>query len=189
MKRCEFCGKDLPVHANFCFSCGRSLAERTLSMQGLAQSGGQAPMVPGTPQVGGVPRVPGNTPSPAPNRPQGTGTSAPPQASTLAQQSRRKQPLYHFEPPVHHPIYLPQPTPPQPTPEPEHHHHLWPLHGLTAAATSKGRGGIATRWFIVALAAVAVVITSGFLLAHALIPTTSLDLTFTGSSVVSAGGI
>ena len=29
MKRCKFCGTDLPVHANFCGNCGRPLAERT----------------------------------------------------------------------------------------------------------------------------------------------------------------
>src|SRR5215469_12871544 len=29
MKRCEFCGTDLPLDANFCSKCGRPLAERT----------------------------------------------------------------------------------------------------------------------------------------------------------------
>lgn len=201
MKRCEFCGTNLPVHANFCVICGRPFARgtladhtfqqalatpapntspllssllypiimnaetsprdtdvsvrnrwvewgmtsnspqfperrtdksgavlpdllvpRMLAMQGPASSKGQAPMVPGTTQGGGVSPVPGSTPPPTPNRPQDTGVSAPPQTTALAQQSRPKQPLYHFEPPVHHPIYLPQPTPSRPTPESEHHH-------------------------------------------------------------------
>src|SRR2546422_845838 len=135
MKRCEFCGTDLPVQANFCGNCGRPLAERT--------------------QVAFDYTHPEAAATPAPN--------TPPLFSSL---------LYAII--VNH----------------ARGSHIFRLHGLTAAAPSKGRVGIATRWFIVALAAVAVVITSGIIIVRALTPATpSPGLTFTGSSVVPAGGI
>ncbi len=188
------------------------------TMQGQMPPSAQAPMVQGTPQVGGVPSVQGTPPAPGsappstPNLAHGAGSSAPSPAPAPSQTPSWEpqappshyQPLQHPqpEPPPHYyqPVHHPQPTPPPTEPEYQlhHHHHSGPLqarthtslhHSSATVATSKARVGVASKWLIVALAAVVVLATSGLILAHALMPALPPGLTFTGTSVVAGGGI
>lgn len=144
-----------------------------LAMQRQMSSPAQAPIVQGSPQVGGVPSVqgtpaaPGNAPLSLPGLVHGAGSSAP----SYAPQVPQSFPLHH-----------------QPGPLRAHKPHTSRLHGSTAV-TSKAGMGVASKWLIVALAAIIVIGSSSIFLAHALVPATPPGLTITGTNVVRNGGI
>ena len=218
MQRCEFCGSNLPVNAQFCSNCGHPqfsdhkndenvavlpdlLLPGMLAMQEQMPSSAQAPMIQGTPQVGGVPSVhgtpavPGNAPPSVPGLAHGAGSPAPAQAPGWEAQHRPDSPPHHYQA-VHHP----QPTSPLHELEHQHHHrhHTGPLRDhrprtsrlhRSAAATSKTGMHVASKWLIVALTAIVVIGASGIILVHALMPAIPPGLTITGTSVVRDGGI
>ncbi len=216
MQRCEFCGSNLPVNAQFCSNCGHPqfsdhktneneavlpdlLLPGMLAMQGQMPSSAQAPMIQGTPQVGGVPSVqgtpavPGNAPPSVPGLAHGAGSPAPAQAPGWEAQHRPESPPHHYQA-VHHQ----QPTQPLHELEHHHHHHTGPLRDhrphtsrlhRSAAVTSKTGMRVASKWLIVALTAIVIIASGSIILVHALMPPILPGLTITGTSLVRDGGI
>ncbi len=180
-----------------------------LAMRGQMPSPAQAPMVQGIPQVGGVPSVqgtpatPGNVPQSIPGPAHGAASSAPAYAPQEPQSIPvHQQPVQHpwHQPPPQYsqPVHQPQPTSP-PHEQGPHHHHTGPLHEHRqhssrlhhpAAVTSKAGMGVVSKWLIITIAALVVIGSSSFILAHALMPVIPPPvLTISGTNVVRDGAI
>ncbi|HLX56900.1 MAG TPA: hypothetical protein VKR83_07735 [Ktedonobacteraceae bacterium] len=176
---------------------------------------GNAPVVQGTPQIGGVPSIqntpplgqalPGQAPAQYP------GSAAPHQPWTWEQQHGEQtyiNPAHHS--PAQQPITSPHiqhqqhpdhgdyPQPRSSSPEHGEHHEDQHQHGKpqharkrhfrrlsTEAAASKTMAGVAAKWLIVALTAIIVLVGSGAII----VLTRSPELTLTGSSSVAAGEV
>ncbi|HWZ18679.1 MAG TPA: hypothetical protein VNW73_07775, partial [Ktedonobacteraceae bacterium] len=184
-----------------------------LAMQNQMPSPAQAPMVQGTPQFGGVPSIqgtpaaPGNAPQSIPG-PAVHGAASP--APSYAPQEAQPNPIHYqqaqqpaYQPPPHHyqPVHQPQTTTLPNELEHKHHHrhHTGPLNEHKprssrlhhpAAVTSKAGMSVVSKWVIFTIAALVIIGSSSFLLAHALMPTTPPPvLIITGSNAVKNGGV
>src|SRR5712692_436219 len=169
-----------------------------------------APVVSGTPQIGGVPSVPGSPQmGNAPGVQGGLNAAGnPPPMHELAHQAPPSAPQHTWtweQHPSHPPLHHQHPAPPEQRPPARklrwrgrhegagHEHaktphthrlHLGRAHKTGVTTASKAATGVAAKWAIIVLTAIVVMASGGIIFVLASSPTLSLN----GSSTVSVGG-